>query len=92
LISDKSWRMRVTRHRVYDVLHRSVVTGLIGFSVVASAWLTYKAAYYYIYKRPVLAEMHKKAMQEKIAEEQALRESELIGQSKHEIIRWADAQ
>jgi len=79
--------MRVSRHKVYNVLHKTVVTGLIGFTGLTSAWLVYKAAYYYIFKRPVLTEMHRKAMQEKIAEEQSIRESELLKQSKNEILR-----
>jgi hypothetical protein len=79
--------MRWNRHMVYDVLHKTVVTGLIGFSVLSAGWLSYKAAYYYIYKRPLQAEMHRKTMEEKIAMEQALKETELMKQSEKEILR-----
>jgi len=72
---------------VYDALHRTVVSGLIAFTVVSSGWLSYKALNYFLYKRPVMTEVHRKAMQDKIAEEQATKELELMKESKNEVLR-----
>jgi hypothetical protein len=40
--------MRLTRHVVYDYLHGTTVTGLIGFTVISMGWLSYKAADYFL--------------------------------------------
>ena len=35
--------MKINKFRVYDVLHKSVVTSLIAFSAAGTIWLGYKA-------------------------------------------------
>jgi len=74
--------MRLTRHVVYDYLHGATVTGLIGFTVISMGWLSYKAANYFLYKRPILYELKRKEMEEKVALEHSLRESELLEKKK----------
>ena len=40
--------MVLNRRVVYDTLHKSVVTFLIGFTGVGTAWLTYKGFNWYL--------------------------------------------
>jgi len=63
------------------------VSGLIGFTVISSGWLSYKAINYYFYKKPIMAEAHRIAMQEKILEEQSVKEMQLIEESKQRVVR-----
>lgn len=42
------FKMGLNRRLVYDTLHKSVVTFLIGFTGVGTVWLTYKGFNWYL--------------------------------------------
>jgi Cytochrome oxidase c assembly len=39
--------MKINKNRVYDVLHKSVVSGLIAFTAIGTVYLGYKAVHWY---------------------------------------------
>ena len=40
-------RMKINKYRVYDVVHKSVVSSLIAFTAVGTVYLGYKAVHWF---------------------------------------------
>jgi len=73
-------RMKINKFRVYDVMHRTVATGLIAFTAVGSVWLAYKAVHWFTVKRPLLLDERRRTIEERILREQLAHEKELLSE------------
>lgn len=72
--------LKLKKTVVYDAMHKTVATGLIGFTFIGTAYIMFAGVRWYFTKRPVRKAEWAKIQEEKLSIEQSEREAELMQQ------------
>merc|ERR1711976_160545 len=71
-----------TKNRIYDFMHKSVVGTCMAVTAIGTVYLGYRGLMYIMYTMPQRKELRRRMLEQKLEDEQNMKDQELLLQQK----------